>query len=59
MFTAWHEQGGLRVVTRLDMIPTDLVDVYSVPIVNIRLGMMPGIWQMIHFGVDVVLNQRE
>jgi len=55
-FWAWHEPAGLRVLTRLDMIPTDLVDVYDVSIHNIRLGLTHGVWRMIHFGVDAVLK---
>jgi hypothetical protein len=48
---------GLRVIARVSMIPTDLVEVYGVSIHNIRLGMSSGTWQAIHFGVDAILNR--
>jgi hypothetical protein len=55
-FTAWHETPGLRVRARLSMAPLDLHEVYGVSIVNIRLGLMRGVWERIHYGVDVILK---
>lgn len=55
-FTAWRETPGLRVRARLDMAPADLVEVYGVSIVNMRLGLSHGVWSRIHYGVDVILR---
>lgn len=55
-FVAWRESPGLRVMARLNLNPVDLVEVYGVSIQNMRLALMPGVWQKIHFGVDVVLK---
>lgn len=55
-FTAWHEAPGLRVRARLNMAPLELHEVYGVSIVNIRLGLMRGVWERIHYGVDVILR---
>ena len=52
----WRDPLGLRVMTRVSMVPTDLVEVYGVSIHGIRLGLSSGNWQLIWFGVDAILN---
>jgi len=47
---------GLRILARVEMVPTDLVEVYGVSIHGVRLGLSSGGWQMIHFGVDAILK---
>ncbi len=53
---AWHEPPGLRVMSRMGMVPVDLVEAYGVSIHPVRLGMQSGGWRRIYFGVDVILT---
>ncbi|MSR06378.1 MAG: hypothetical protein EXR93_04805 [Gemmatimonadetes bacterium] len=57
LIQVWREPPGLRVTSRLDMIPVDLVEAYGVSIHPVRLGIQSGGWSMIHFGVDMILNR--
>ncbi len=56
LLSMWRDPLGLRVMARVGIVPTDLVEVYGVSIHGIRLGLSSGNWQMIWFGVDAILN---
>jgi len=53
---AWKEAGGLRVVGKWTIPPSDLVEKYHVSLLSLGLGVGTGIWHYLHLGFDVVLR---
>jgi hypothetical protein len=53
---ARREAVGLRVLARLVMAPSDLIEIYGAPAQLLKLGTSTGVWHAIYFGVDVVLQ---
>jgi len=53
---AWKEAGGLRVVGKFTMPPSDLVEKYHVSQLSLGLGVGTGIWHYLHLGFDVILR---
>lgn len=56
---AWKEAGGLRVTGKFNMLPTDLIEKYSVSRLVLGLGVGTAIWKILHLGFDIILRTPE
>jgi hypothetical protein len=53
---AWKEAGGMRVIGKWTIPPSQLVEKFHVSQLSLGLGVGTGIWHYLHLGFDVLLK---